>query len=143
MQCSVHGENIVVFCMHIGVLVVSRYHTSLQQTLRRYSHSHSLTLSLTSSLTNSFTHSLTLSLPRSLSHSLTHSLTHSDSQTRKLPDSPAAHSTVIHFRSTCSALCTVTILLALYAHWCLSRFAIPREPAAKPPSILTLSLTHF
>ena len=80
MQCSVHGENIVVFCMHIGVLVVSRYHTSLQQTLRRYSHSHSLTLSLTPSLT----HSLTLSLPHSLSHSLTHSLTHSFTQTPRL-----------------------------------------------------------
>ena len=84
MQCSVHGENIVVFCMHpkafFLVLVVSRYHTRLQQTLRRYSHSHSLSHSLPHSLSHSLTHSLT----RSLTLSLTHSPRLPDSQTPSL-----------------------------------------------------------
>jgi hypothetical protein len=111
MQCSVHGENIVVFCMHIGFFVVSRYHASLQQTLRRYSHSHSLTLSLTPSLAHSLTHSFTHSVTLSLPHSLSHSLIHPDSQTRKLPASPAAQS------ECCSNTPSVQRCISLHTCW--------------------------
>ena len=80
MHCSVHGENIVVFC----AFAIPHEPAANPPSILTFSLTHSLTHALTHSLTHSLSHSLTHSLTRSLTLSLTHSPRLPDSQTPSL-----------------------------------------------------------